>query len=97
MAEAVRGLREQVGVSLDENPAREAARLATEHRLRGADGVYAVVAHRYRAALITLDRQQLERLPLDLSVLALTRALARLERPARQGRGGANECPTRYA
>ncbi len=83
VAEAVRGLPGQVWVSLDENLAREAARLAAEHRLRGADSVYAAVAHRYGATLITLDRQQLERLPPDLPALTPARALARLEQQAR--------------
>ncbi|MCS7222846.1 MAG: PIN domain-containing protein [Anaerolineae bacterium] len=82
VAEAVRGLPGQVWVSLDENLAREAARLAAEHQLRGADGVYAAVAHWYGAALITLDRQQLERLHPKLLVLTPAEALARLEQQA---------------
>nr|BAL56619.1 PilT domain-containing protein [uncultured prokaryote] len=82
VARALRGLPGQVWVGLDEGLAEEAARLAAEHRLRGADGVYAAVARRYGAALVTLDRQQLERLPPDLPVLTPAQALARLEAEA---------------
>ena len=82
MARALHGLPGQVWVGLDEDLAQEAARLAAEHRLRGADGVYAAVARRYGAVLVTLDRQQLERLPPDLPVLTPAEALARLEAEA---------------
>ena len=37
--------------------------LAAHTRLRGADAVYAAVARQYGTTLITLKRQQLERLP----------------------------------
>jgi predicted nucleic acid-binding protein len=37
--------------------------LAAKSRLPGADAVYAAVARQYGPTLITLDRQQLERLP----------------------------------
>jgi len=82
MARALHGLPGQVWVGLDEDLAQEAAQLAAEHRLRGADGVYAAVARRYGAVLVTLDRQQLERLPPDLPVLTPAEALARLEAEA---------------
>jgi predicted nucleic acid-binding protein len=56
--------------------ADEAGRLGAERRLRGADAIYAAVAHRYRTALITWDRQQLERLQSTLPVLTPTEVLA---------------------
>ncbi len=62
LALAVRGLPGQVWVALDDDLAAEAARLGAEARLRGADAVYAAVARRFGATLITRDRQQLERL-----------------------------------
>lgn len=37
-------------------------RIAAEHLLRGADAVYAAVAAIHNCALITLDREQLNRL-----------------------------------
>jgi predicted nucleic acid-binding protein len=48
---------------LDESLADRAADLAATARLRGADAVYAAVAQQYGTVLVTLDRQQLERLP----------------------------------
>lgn len=62
LTQAVRDLPGQVWVSLDEDLADEAARLGAEARLRGADAIFAAVARRYGATLITRDRQQLERL-----------------------------------
>ncbi len=62
LALAVRDLPGQVWVALDDDLAAEAAQLGAEARLRGADAVYAAVARRFGATLITRDRQQLERL-----------------------------------
>jgi predicted nucleic acid-binding protein len=50
-----------VWVPLDESLARQAASIAAEHRLRGSDAVYAAVALRFGSALITLDREQRDR------------------------------------
>jgi predicted nucleic acid-binding protein len=50
-------------VELDEKLAQQAAGIAADHALRGSDAVYASIALRFGAALITLDRQQLERVP----------------------------------
>jgi predicted nucleic acid-binding protein len=68
LARAVHNLPGQVWVALDDDLAAEAARLGAEARLRGADAVYAAVAHRFGATLITRDRQQLERLRSLISV-----------------------------
>ncbi|GAB4495874.1 MAG: hypothetical protein Fur0016_15180 [Anaerolineales bacterium] len=48
-------------ISLDENLAESAAEIAANHRLRGSDAVYAAVARRFAATLVTLDAEQLER------------------------------------
>ena len=83
MAQAVRGLPGQVWVTLDDSLTDEAIRLAAEHRLRGADAIYASVAQRYGTTLVTRDRQQLDRLPPVLSVLTPTEALVRLTERAK--------------
>ncbi|MEW5987107.1 MAG: type II toxin-antitoxin system VapC family toxin [Chloroflexota bacterium] len=67
-AEAVHRLPGTVWVLLDELLAEEAARVAAQYRLRGADAVYAAVAQRYGTTLVTLHRQQLERLAPVLNV-----------------------------
>ncbi len=41
--------------------ASQAARIAAEHRIRGADACYVALAARLEQELVTLDRQQLER------------------------------------
>jgi predicted nucleic acid-binding protein len=48
-------------LALDGESAREAARLAAGHRLRGADAVYVAAAKTHGAVLVTLDREQLNR------------------------------------
>jgi predicted nucleic acid-binding protein len=48
-------------VPLDDALAQEAAELAADYALRGADAIYVAVARRYGCTLISLDREQLER------------------------------------
>lgn len=60
--EGVRQLPHQVFISLDETTAQVAVDLAERCKLRGADTVYASVAFRFGATLVTRDREQLERL-----------------------------------
>ena len=48
-------------VPLDETLADQAADAAAQHRLRGSDAVYAAVALRFGSTLVTLDREQRER------------------------------------
>ena len=50
-------------IDLDEDLADYASEIAAKHRLRGSDAVYAAVALRFGAELITLDKEQLARLP----------------------------------
>ncbi len=78
LAQAVRLLPGQVWVSLDDLLADEAARLAAQHRLRGADAVYAAVARRYNTILVTLDQQQLTRLNGTITVWTPAQTLSHL-------------------
>ena len=41
--------------------AQQAADVAAQYRLRGSDAVYAAVALRFGSTLVTLDREQRER------------------------------------
>lgn len=63
LVKVLRGWSNQALVPLDEALAHQAAGLAATARLRGSDAVYAAVAQQYGTTLVTLDRQQLERLP----------------------------------
>ena len=78
VAQVIRGLPGQMWIPLSEALAEEAARLASEYRLRGADAVYAAVTQRYGTMLVTWDRQQLARLQPALLVLTPDEALAQL-------------------
>jgi predicted nucleic acid-binding protein len=55
-------------IDLDEDLADFASEIAAKHRLRGSDSVYAAVALRFGTELITLDKEQLARLPKVLTV-----------------------------
>jgi predicted nucleic acid-binding protein len=79
MAQAVRGLPGQAWIVLDDAMAEDAARLAAESRLRGADAVYAAVAQRYGTTLVTRDHRQLERLRPTLQVMTPIEALVHLD------------------
>ena len=57
-------------VDLDGNLGDLASEIAAKYRLRGSDAVYAAVALRFGTELVTLDREQLERLPKALTVRA---------------------------
>lgn len=70
VAQAVWGLPGQVWVPLDEALAEAAGQVAAEFRLRGSDAVYAAVARRRGAVLVTRDKQQLTRLRGTLPVLS---------------------------
>jgi predicted nucleic acid-binding protein len=78
MAQAARDLPGQIWVPLDQSLADEAARLGAKHRLRGADAIYAAVANRFGATLVTRDHQQLERLGSTLLVITPSVALTYL-------------------
>jgi predicted nucleic acid-binding protein len=74
MADTICALPGHLWQPLDESLAEESAVLAAEHRLRGADAVYAAIARRGGLTLVTRDRQQLERV--TGAVVALTPAAA---------------------
>ena len=57
-------------IDLDDDFAGFASEVAANNRLRGSDAVYAAVALRFGTELITLDKEQLDRLPKVLSVHA---------------------------
>jgi predicted nucleic acid-binding protein len=63
-------------VPLDPTLASDAAKMAAERRLRGADAVYAAVAQRFNAVLVTRDREQRERLTGVLTTLTPEEALS---------------------
>ncbi len=50
-----------VFVPVDRELADHASQLAAKYKLRGCDSVYVAVAFLFRARLISLDRQQIER------------------------------------
>jgi len=77
-ADIVRAFPHTVFVALDEALAREAADLAADHFLRGADAVYAAVARRYNTSLVSLDDEHHRRLTALLTVLTPAQALASL-------------------
>ena len=64
--------------ALDEVGAIQALTLAAQHGLRGADAVYAAVAHDAGSSLVTLDNEHLTRLVDLLTVCTPTVALAAL-------------------
>ena len=57
-------------IDVDSGITTLAVEIAANNRLRGSDAVYAAVALRFGTELITLDKEQLERLPKVLSVRA---------------------------
>lgn len=65
-------------IPLDDALAQEAAELAADRALRGADAVYVAVARRYGCALVSLDREQRERAASIVRVLTPDEALAEL-------------------
>ncbi len=66
-------------VSLDDTLAQQAAQMAAQYRLRGADAVYAAVAVRFGCTLVTLDHEQLQRLASVLPTQRPIEALTGLE------------------
>ncbi len=59
---SVKALPHQVLIALDETTAQVAVDLAEQCKLRGADAVYAAVAFRFGAILVTRDHEQLDHL-----------------------------------
>jgi len=65
-ADALGRLPHLVLVPLDTTLAGQAVDLAAQYRLRGSDAVYAAVALRFGSTLITLDREQRERVAVSV-------------------------------
>jgi predicted nucleic acid-binding protein len=66
-----------VMVPLDASLADEAAELCIRTGLRGADAVYTATARRFDAVLVTVDREQRERVPADITAVYPAEALGR--------------------
>jgi len=64
---------------LDQVLAQQAGEIAAQYSLRGSDAVYAAVALRFGSTLVTLDREQRERVANALPTCTPTEALAQLE------------------
>jgi predicted nucleic acid-binding protein len=77
-------------VALDGLLVDRAIHIAANARLRGADAVYAAVAAQYDATLVTLDRQQLERLPATVRVLDPAGAIQEIEASLPSSEGAPN-------
>ncbi len=60
-AAALQSLPHLVWVPLDRSLAKQATDMAAQFHLRGSDAVYAAVTLRFGGALVTLDREQRER------------------------------------
>ena len=68
-------------IALDQTLGRRAMELAIDHKLRGADAIYAAVALSRGCQLITLDREHLTRLTAVLTTLTPAQAIARPDTP----------------
>lgn len=64
----LRNLPNTTFVDIDDSTATLAVEIAADHRLRGSDAIYAAVSLRFGTELITLDKEQLERLTKVLPV-----------------------------
>lgn len=64
----IRNLPNTTFIDVDDAVATLAVEVAANNRLRGSDAVYAAVALRFGSELITLDKEQLDRLPKVLTV-----------------------------
>ena len=79
-ADATAALPHLTLVSITPAIARQAAALASTHRLRGADSVYVAVARRYATTLVTRDEEQHSRASVVVTCQTPERALG--ARPA---------------
>lgn len=68
-------------ITLDHLLAQQAAEAAAQYRLRGSDAVYAAVALRFGAVLVTLDREQHDRVTAVLTSYYPVEALAAFSAP----------------
>jgi predicted nucleic acid-binding protein len=66
-------------IALDRELVQEAAEIAADRALRGADATYVAVARRHGFTLVTLDREQRERGAAVVSTRAPAELLAELD------------------
>ena len=78
-AAALSRLPHLVLIPLDTTLAQQAADVAAQYQLRGSDAVYAAVALRFGSTLITLDREQRERVTSAILTLYPAEALTEWE------------------
>jgi predicted nucleic acid-binding protein len=65
-------------VPVDDALGRLAAQVAADHQIRGSDAVYVALAQQKGATLITVDRQQRERVPPTITARTPAEELARI-------------------
>ncbi|HIQ02197.1 MAG TPA: PIN domain-containing protein [Anaerolineales bacterium] len=66
-------------IPLDRSLAEQAVEIAAEHRLRGSDAIYAAVALRFGSLLVSLDREQIQRVEGVVPTRAPAEALAEIQ------------------
>jgi predicted nucleic acid-binding protein len=69
-------------IPLDDSLAQEAADIAADYALRGADAIYVAVARRYNCTHVSLDREQRERPAALVIARTPSEMLANLTPPA---------------
>ena len=80
-ADLLRGTGNLSLIPIDDTLAQEAAELAADYALRGADAVYVAVARRHNCTRVSLDREQRERAAAIVTTRTPAEALAELQPP----------------
>ncbi|WP_129632665.1 type II toxin-antitoxin system VapC family toxin [Candidatus Oscillochloris fontis] len=78
IAQAITAFKHVQLIPLNDTLAQEAANLAADRALRGADAIYVAVARHYGCTLVSLDREQRERAASVVRVLTPDEALAEI-------------------
>jgi predicted nucleic acid-binding protein len=81
-ADLLRGISNLTLIPIDDSLAQEAAEIAADYALRGADATYVAVARRHSCMLVSLDREQRERAAAIVATHTPDKALADLQPPA---------------
>src|SRR5215211_4425245 len=80
-ADLLRGIGNLSLIPIDDTLAQEAAELAADYALRGADAVYVAVARRHNCTLVSLDREQRERAAVIVTTRTPAEVLTELQPP----------------
>jgi len=80
-ADLLRGIGNLTLIPIDDSLAQEAAELAADYALRGADATYVTVARRHNCTLVSLDREQRERSAAIVTTRTPAEALAERQPP----------------